>query len=209
MLFAKRFVPMLLVPLLACVSDPSAVPSRYVGDLTGLERVKPGLWDELHLRAGVDLASYRAVFIAPVALAEHLDTQGEHYRAYDLELVRQRFDRALRNGFVGNPLLSETTGKHVLELRPTLTAVVANRPPLDQSNLGILSTARGVGGASMQLAIADSQTGELLAAIFDRQWGAEFSSNFNRNVTWGDAENAFRWWARTLVQWLARSGVQS
>jgi len=207
MRLASRFVLMSSL-LLACVSDPSAVPSRYVGDLTGLERVKPGPWDELHLRAGVDLAAYRAVFIAPVALAEPLDTQGDRYRAYDLERVRQRFERALRNGFDGNPLLSETPGKGVLELRPTLTAVVANRPPLDESKLGTLSTARGVGGASMQLAVADSQTGELLAAIFDRQWGTEFTSNFNRNVTWGDADSAFRWWARTLVQWLAHSGVQ-
>ena len=81
------------------------------------------------------------------------------------------------------------------------------RPPLDRSDSGVLSTASGVGGATMQLELVDSDSGELLVAIVDRKWGVEFSDNFNRNQTWGDAEDAFRWWARTLRQRLVRAGV--
>jgi hypothetical protein len=206
---SSRFVIVLAVLLLGCASNPSAVPSRYVGDLSGLERVKPGPWDELHRRAGIDLVLYRSLHVAPVTLAETLDTQGEHYRAYDLERVRHKFDLAFRHQLADSELVSESTGPGVLELRARLTGVRANRPPLDMSNNGILSTSRGVGGATMQVDVVDSQTGQLLVAIVDRKWGVEFTSNFNTNQTWGDAEDAFRWWARTLVQRLERAGLGS
>ena len=215
---AIRFVFVVTVALLGCAYDPAAVPSRYVGDLSGLERVKPGPWDELHRRAGVDLAAYRGLRIAPVRLADKLNTQGEHYRAYDLERVRHKFDLALEQGLARSGLLAKPTGSggsvgavgpRLLEARAVLTGVRANRPPLDRSAHGILSTASGVGGATMQLDLVDADTGELLVAIVDRKWGVEFSANFNTNQTWGDAEDAFRWWTRTLRLRLERAGLGS
>jgi hypothetical protein len=200
---------LLAVGLAGCVYDPSAVPSRYVGDLSGLERVKPGPWDELHRRPAVDLAAYRALHVAPVVLASDLDTQGEHYREYDLERVRKKFDLAFEHQFADSGLLSAEAGPGVLTIQPMLTGLRANRPPLDMSNSGLLSTARGVGGATMQMAVVDSNTGELLEAIVDRKWGQEFTSNFNTSRTWGDAEDAFRWWTRTLRARLERAGVGS
>ena len=47
----------------------------------------------------------------------------------------------------------------------------------------------------------------LLVAIVARKRGPEFSVNFNRNSTWGDAEDAFRFWTRMLRQMLQRAGV--
>lgn len=202
-----RFLLLVAVALLGCAYDPAAVPSRYIGDLAGLERVKPDPWDELHRKAGVDLAAYTGLRIAAVRLAEKLDTQGEHYRAYDLERVRHKFDLALEHGFSDDALLADAAGPGVLEARAVITGVRANRPPLDRSEIGILSTASGVGGATMQLDLVDSDTGELLVAIVDRKWGVEFSANFNRNQTWGDAEDAFRWWTRTLRLRLVQAGV--
>ena len=208
MLLAFRILAgcVLAVPVaLACVAyDPSATPARYVGDVGGLERVRSRLWDEVHREPGLDLAVYRAVQIVPVVLAEPLDTQRQHYRVADLERVRHKFDLALKHEFAGSPLLRDEAGSGVLELRVTLTGVRANRPPLDATPSGSLTTERGVGGATMQLDLRDSETDALLMAIVDRKWGVEFTDNFNRSQTWGDAEEAFRWWARKLREMFER-----
>ena len=190
-----------------CAGKPSPPPSRYVGDLAGLERVSRGVWNERWERPGVDLGAYRAVAIAPARLSDPFEMYGDHYRQYDRELLLGRFDRALRQGFEETGWLVDAPGARVLEVQPPLTGAQANRPPLDTTDQTIVWTARGVGRAAMQLALRDSETGELLVAIVGRKQGPEFSVNFNRNTTWGDAEHAFRFWARMLRQMLERAGL--
>lgn len=190
-----------------CVSEPSSSPSRYVGDLAGLERVKRGVWNERWQRPGLDLGAYRGLTLAPARLAESFDMYGDRYRERDRALLLRKFDRALARGFEGTGWLVDGPGQGVLEAQPILTGAQANRPPLDMTDQTILSSARGVGGATMQLALRDSETGELLEALVARKWGQEFSGNFNRNTTWGDVDDAFRFWARMLRQMLERDGV--
>jgi hypothetical protein len=198
---------LLLAQATGCAYDPSVVPRRYEGDLTGLERVRPDPWRELYVRPDLDLRRYRAVRLAPVRMIDSVDTKGEHYASADLERVRHKFDLALRHEFERGPLLTERFGPGVLELRPLLTGVRANRPPLDATPNGVMSLSRGVGGATMQLDVVDAESGLLLAAVVDRHWGEEFTANLNRADTWGDAEEAFRWWASTVHRRLRSAGV--
>jgi len=191
-----------------CAYDPSVVPSRYQGELDGLERIRPTPWDERHRRPGLQLSRYRGVHLLPVVLSETLDTQGEHYRDHDLERVRARFDAALEKEFADTGLLATRGGPGVIDVRTVLTGVRANRPPFDMTEDGIARTTRGVGGATVQIDLVDAQTGDPLEAFVDRKWGAEFSSNYNRNQTWGDADEAFRWWAHRLRSSLANGGLE-
>ena len=193
--------------LSGCAGKPSPPPSRYLGDLAGLERVARGAWNEQWRRPGVDLGAYRAVELVPARLSDPFETYGDRYRQYDRDLLLRKFDGALRRGFEETGWLVDAPGARVLQVEPTLTAVQANRPPLDTTDQTIVWTARGVGRASMQLALRDAETGELLVAIVARKRGPEFSVNFNRNSTWGDAEDAFRFWTRMLRQMLQRAGV--
>lgn len=190
-----------------CVGDVAPPTSRYVGDLAGLERAKRGPWSEKWVRPGVDLSGYAGVTLAPVQLADPFDKHGDRYRARDLAFLQRRFEDALKRAFEATGLVREAPGRGVLVASPTLLGAQANRPPMDTTDQTILARAEGVGGATMQLALRDSETGELLVAVYARKWGNEFTMNFNRNSTWGDAEDAFRFWARQLRQMLERGGV--
>ena len=190
-----------------CVGDFTPPTSRYVGDLVGLQRVKRGPWSEKWVRPGVDLSRYVGVTLAPARLADPFDMHGDRYRARDLAFLQRRFDDALKRAFEATGMVREAPGPGVLLAEPTLQGAQANRPPMDTTDQTILARAVGVGGATMQLALRDVETGELLVAVYARKWGTEFTMNFNRNSTWGDVEDAFRFWARQLRQMLERDGV--
>ena len=70
--------------------------------------------------------------------------------------------------------------------------------------MGALSSAE-----HMALILAGGGLKALLIAVYSRQWGVEFTANFNRNSTWGDVNDAFRFWARMLRQMLERDGLEA
>ena len=188
---------------LGCASSAGDIGSRASklrGDVGELVRVRSTLFDELHQRPGVSFAVYRALLIEPVELAPDLDTRDQRYRPADLERLRRRADRALQSEFGDweDLALASAPGPGVLRLRMLLTQLRANRPPFDMTEYGTATSTRGVGGAAAQIELRDASGDALLLAIVDRHWGHEFSTNLNTRTTWGDAEDAIRWWARML-----------
>lgn len=185
----------------ACAREMATRPSRYDGDLTGLERVKAGPWDELYVRRGVDWGALEAVHIAAVELAEPVETRGEHYRERDLLRVRRSFElilgRTLERCF---PKVGEA-GKGVVRIEATLTEVVANIDP--DLALG-RNRSLGTGAAAMQLDVRESLGGERWIAIVDRYTGRDLEWNPHARFTWGDAEAGFRLWAQRLCALLER-----
>lgn len=185
----------------ACTREMAVRPSRYDGDLTGLERVKGGPWDELYLRRGVDWAALEAVHIAGVELAEPVETRGERYRERDLSHVRRSFElilgQTLERCF---PKVAEA-GKGVVRIEATLTEVVAN---IDPDLAPGRNRSLGTGFAAMQLDVRESRGGELWIAIVDRYTGRDLEWNPQARFTWGDAEAAFRLWSQQLCGLLER-----
>lgn len=193
---------------------PAPRPTRFEGDLRGLERVSGALFrrGDLFRRPGVDLGAYRALYLAPVELAADLETEDHRYRERDLAWLERALNRNWRHGLEGPLPFADAPGPGALRLRFLLTAVRANALPLDQSRLGsgpTQSTTRsfGVGSAAMQLELRDAETGELLLAAVDRYRGEELSTNPRARETWGDAEYAVRRWASWLRRMLEGEGA--
>ena len=72
----------------ACAT-PRVRPSRFEGDLTGLQRQPNRTFDELHLDPSPALGRYARVRVI-CELSEHLDTLDTVYRKPELEKMRRR-----------------------------------------------------------------------------------------------------------------------
>ncbi len=191
-------------------APPRSAPSNFRGDLTGLDRTWDHRLDEAWLRPGVRLSDYTRIRVEPARLAPDLDTGRDEYRDHDLEIVRKQFQERVTDSLDEDFLLVDETGRDVLELRLLLTGIKANRPPLDARRRGgptqYPTTTRGVGWATMQLELRDSETGELLFAAVDRYDGVTFDRNLGIGFTWSDAQRAFDGWGRALRARLIDTG---
>ena len=196
------------VTLLACAHD-------YVGvDVNGLERVRSYGFDELYVRAGVDPSRYKQLWIEPVSVAMDRDPRIPRIDERERQRMADYFETQIHHALEDAYTLVDGPAPDTVRIRATITGLAYNRPPLDYGRPGGLepgprsrtsqgpkvhfSRVVGVGEAWIEVEFFDSETGELLAVVADRQRGARLQDNANRNFTWGDARQAFRRWARQL-----------
>lgn len=107
---------------------------------------------------------------------------------FHMEIVKQKPDRYQ---IVSMP------GQNVARLRIAITNLEKSTPALNvlpQTKL----TGVGLGQASVEAELVDSQTGQQIAAVIDSETGSRFS--FSGLSKWGDVEAVMKDWAKRL--WL-------
>ncbi len=196
------------VALFACAH------SRVGVDVTGLERVRSYGFDEVYVRPDVEPSQYTQFWIEPVRVAMDRDPRipriDERERQRMADYFETQIHRALEDAY---PLV-DGPAPDTVRIRATITGLAYNRPPFDYDRPGglqpgprsrtsqgtkvLFSRVEGVGEAWIEVEFFDSETGELLMAVADRQRGLRLQDNANRSFTWGDARQAFRRWARQL-----------
>ncbi len=190
-------------------ADLSAKKVRYRGNLDGLVRVADSRLAELYQRPDRDLSRYTQILLDPLAFDSNMDTENVRYRERDLAVVRRNFRKIIERELRGQFPLVDFRAENVLRVRFTLTKLVANRPPRGVVDKGGVSQevyrSVGVGEASMQVGVLDSQSDTLLVAAADRYRGWPLGSNNYANEVWGDVDKAFSMWGRLLRQRLAKS----
>jgi len=183
--------------------DWSRMPLRIHGDLSGLEARRPDPWDQLYARPDLDLSDHRAVYLAPVELADDLDTGGWSYDALDVAFVRRSFDALMRHGLERSVRLAREPADGVLVLRARLVEVISNGDP--DPSVSVAGASIGQGGAAFELRGVDPVSGRTLFALFDRYRGEPLAQTVAVHDTWFDVREAFRRWGlrlgRSLVRW--------
>ncbi len=195
----------------------SACAHRHIGvgvDVSELERVRSYGIDEVYVRPDVEPSQYTQIWIEPVRVAMDRDPRipriDERERQRMADYFETQIHRALEDAY---PLV-DGPAPDTVRIRATITGLAYNRPPLDYGRAGglqpgprsrtsqgtkvLFSRVEGVGEAWIEVEFFDSESGELLVVVSDRQRGVQFQDNANRSFTWGDAKQAFRRWARQL-----------
>jgi hypothetical protein len=194
------------VALFACAH------SRVGIDVSELERVRTYGIHEAYVRSGVDPSRYAQFWIEPVRVAMDRDPRIPRIDERERQRMADYFESQIRKALEGAYPLVDGPAPDTVRIRATITGLAYNRPPLDYDRPGGLqpgpdsrtsqgpkvrfSRVEGVGEAWIEVEFFDSESGELLAVIADRKRGVRFQDNVNRGITWGDAKQAFRSWAR-------------
>jgi Protein of unknown function (DUF3313) len=206
----------MLIPLLliaAAVFAQSASQKRDIAaalSFDGLQEIKVKGIDMAFARPGASLAGYTKVRLDPVSVSFHkswnptipgsrfkLSTeQQENIRNGVGKLVYDTFvDELRKNGYN----LVTTPGPDVLDVQAAIINLYVTAP--DVPTAGRVRTYTvSAGEMTLVAALADSETGEVIARVFDRTQARETgnftlsSSVFNR----GEAQAAAASWAKTL-----------
>lgn len=209
-----------LVALALGVQLAEARPrGKVVGDVVGLEKIRLSEIDEAYARPGVDVSRFARIWLEPVEILEGQDPRLTRIPQGELDLMTRYFEERIEKELEDYPR-SEEMGYDVVRIQPYITGLAYNRPKFDYDRPGgldagppartsqqpkeIFAKVVGVGEAWIQVEFRDSQTGELLLVIADAFRGRDLQFNYNRDYTWGDAQEAFRMWARLLRRNLDR-----
>ena len=217
-------ISMLLIAVSA--SAQSASQRRDIAEalsVDGLKEIKVKGIDMAFARPGASLAGYTKVRIEPISVSFHknwnptvpgsrfrLSTeQQENIRNGVGKLVYDTFvDELQKNGYD----IAKTAGPDVLDVQAAIINLYVNAP--DVPTAGRVRTYTvSAGEMTLVAALADSETGEVIARVFDRTEGRNVGNfTLSSNVfNVAEARAAAASWARTLRMSLdnARSSVKN
>jgi hypothetical protein len=198
----------------AAVALSACAHNRVGVDVSKLERVRTYGINELYVRPDVDPSRYAQFWIEPVRVAMDRDPRIPRIDERERQRMADYFESQIRDALKDAYPLVDGPAPDTVRIRATITGLAYNRPPLDYDRPGglqpgprsrtsqapkvLFSRVEGVGDAWIEVEFFDSESGELLAVVADRRRGVRLQDNANRGFTWGDAEQAFRGWARQL-----------
>jgi hypothetical protein len=168
--------------------------SGFLGDYSGLRQDDKYKSDWVWVKPDADLREYDRVLIEPVVVMPVKGSSAGDLPPEVLRKVADHFTRILRETIDPYYTLALRPGPHVLRVRVALTDVEkagggkAGDPDYQ------------VGGAAMEVEIADAATGDRLAAAIDRIEGSQAGRDVPRE--WKHVEGAFVEWANRLLDYL-------
>ena len=154
--------------------------------------------------------SYTKVWLEPVQVWRGEQSDAKDLEKEDAAYLSQFLWSRLNEEFRKDYLMVQAPGPGVMRFRVGITEAGKNIPVLDNLTAAlpvsmVLSDAKRslggtqsfVGKATIEVEVADSQTGELLAAAVDRRGGGKYAwKSLHR---WGDVEAAYTYWAKKFA----------
>jgi hypothetical protein len=147
-----------------------------------------------YLAPGNRLGSYSKFIIDPVAIHFHTRSKAaEKLKEEDLRDLKNYMHEALVKAIEDRYEVVFRPGPGVARLRAALTdlkksGIVQNVLPIGKA------IGSGLGGASLEAELLDSQTGEQIAALVESQLGERLS--LDGYSTWGDAKAIMDRWGK-------------
>lgn len=186
--------------LVGALLTVAAIPAASVKDMAesmsadGLEQIKVKGIDLVYSRPGTQLASYSKLKIDPVQVAFRKDFEpkktGSHMKlgTEELERIRSDVGKLVYEEFVkelGKSTYAkvEVAGPDVLHVRPSILDLYVNAP--DSMEAGRSRTyTMSAGEMTLVMDIADSETGQVLARVYDKREGRDTGSiSWSNSVT--------------------------
>ncbi len=144
-----------------------------------------------------DLGDYSKFILDPVVVHFHGETKEPEMSRKESAELRQHMFAAVHNAILKNYEIVRRSGPGVARIRIAITDIKKSTPVLN-----VLPPAKiagfGLGGASMEAEVLDSQTGEQIGAIIESQKGKRLS--LKGLSKWGDAKAVMNDWAKRFKE---------
>jgi len=191
----------------ACAPQPSVPVAVPTTDLDGLESVPSKYFDAGFIRPGVDFSAYQELLVGKSELAFKTPDRTKQQFPLSTE-QKDRFRTLLDTQFaekladLDNLRLTDAAGPDTLAVQVRVQDILATVPPqaVGRSGWGSLSL-RALGEATLVIELSDSESGEILARVYDRQAieGVAVAQNQAEPIMrWEDVEALCEKWASTV-----------
>jgi len=147
---------------------------------------------------GPDVGNYSKFILDPVQTTFYDNEGTQDIAPEDIDHLKQYMYEAIVKAMSDKYTLVSDPGPGVARIRIAITNLKASTPALNiipQTKM----TGLGLGQASVEAELVDSQTGQQLAAVIDSETGSRFS--FSGLSKWGDVEAVMNDWA---ARWVSR-----
>ena len=167
-------VILLAVLVSACAPQPTEPLAVSSSNLDGLHSVSSRYFDAAMVRSGVDFSHYQGILLRESELAFKTPDRSKQQFPLSSEqkdgfrtVLDSQFAEQLTN--LENLRISNDVGPDVLAVRVRVQDILTTVPPqgVGQSGWGSLSL-RALGEATLVIELSDSESGELLARVYDR-----------------------------------------
>jgi hypothetical protein len=197
-----------------CASQTKRLPQTgFLTDYSLLKKNEDPQWmdDWIYVKEGVDWKAYDKLIVDRVTyfFAEEADYKG--IMAEDLAGMASYFNEEYIRVLEKDYTLTDKPGPNTLRIRTAITDLTPSNPAtgiittivpiglgLSHIKKATTGTHIGMGSASGEAELLDSQTGEVLAAGIDTETGTKY--RIDKSVTtWGQAEEIMKRWAEDLA----------
>ncbi len=198
---------LLAVLVCACTPQPLLPVTAPTTDLDGLESVSSKYFGAAFIRPGADFSRYQEILVSGSELAFKTPDRTKQQFPLSTE-QKDRFRTLLDAQFaekladLNNLRLTDAVGPDALAVQVRVQDILATVPPqaVGKSGWGSLSL-RALGEATLVIELSDSESGEILARVYDRQAieGVAVAQNQAAPITrWEDVEALCKKWASTV-----------
>ena len=178
----KTVMVIVMMAMFCGCEEERQTTTGFLGDYSQIKSVSDTSYR--YIKPGA-LRGYSGFIIEPVVIHFHSRSKGGNISRQDLSHLRQFMYAELRNAISNKYRIVTTPGPGVAKLRVAITDIKKSKTI--QNLMPITKMAgTGLGGASMEAELLDSQTGAQIAAVVETQSGNRLS--FDGVSKWGDAE---------------------
>jgi hypothetical protein len=188
-----RVLLLITLGLMVLAQGCTAKKAKTTGFLSDYSHLRPESdVSARYLAVRTPLFKYTSFIVDPVQVVLHTGSKAKLTAVEQAELTAYMHEAIVRNLRVGNYAVVQKPGPGVARVRVALTDIKKSKIAqniLPQTKL----IGTGLGGASMEAEVLDSQTKVQLAAIVQSQLGNRLS--LDGLSTWGDAKAVMEDWA--------------
>ena len=193
----------------ACAPQPIVPVAATTNEVDGLEQVSSRYFDTAFVRPGMDFSHYTEVLVNESELA--FKTPDRAQRQFPLsDEQKDRFRQTLDAQFAAelanldNLRLTDAGGARCARFQVRVQDILTTVPAQATGGAGWGSLSlRALGEATLVIELHDSESGEILARVYDRTAveGVAVAQNQAAPLTrWQDAEVMCKQWASTVRQ---------
>ncbi len=207
---------LLALTLAACAGTQPIENSGFLGGPEAYAKVKTQgrAVDKIWINPGTDFKKYNKIMLDEVVFYLKNNSESKAIHPEDIKELTKAYHAAFVSKLGNEYSLVKTPGPDVLRVRIAIVDIVPSNRALDTITTvlpvglavslvksGTTGAGTGVGQASMEFELLDSETNQVLAMGKDTYIGSKL--NMEAKVEkWGYTEAAFEYWAESLKKGL-------
>jgi len=208
--FTIILIGLSLFAITGCSTAPKVTQTGFLSDYAKLGKDPQDFADKVYVNKNTVFKLYDKFMIDQVVFFTKDDAEYKGLAAEDLTEISTHFYNAIVDELSGAYTHTDKPGTGVMRLRVAITDLIPTNPVTSGITtvvpVGIVLTSAkratsgahvGMGGASFEAEILDSQTNELLAAAIDAETGKKYKvvKNFTK---WAQVKGICDEWAGNL-----------
>ena len=189
----------------ACAPQPTSPVDLSGTNFDGLQEINSAYFSAAFMRPGVNFNDYQELLLGDTELAFRTpDREKQQFplTSKQKDQFRQLLDAQFSNEFAQSKTLrmTDVVGPEALRLNVRVQDIVAMVPPRSVSGVGDIAL-QALAEATLVIEISDSESGEILARVFDRRAfeGTAIAQRHAAPITqWEEVDAVCIRWAETV-----------